>query len=93
MLLFVRKTYVDRIRDGTKLFEVRCGTRYRNVAVGASLSINGHFRVIVTRVDRYETQGAILAALPASTEGIRDCYGDAPGPYFVFHFARAGSAI
>jgi ASC-1-like (ASCH) protein len=86
MLLFVRKPYVDAIRAGSKTFEIRCGARYRNVHIGDSLSINGHFRVMVTSVDRYATQRAIVRAMPDWAAAIRDCYADASGPYFVFHF-------
>lgn len=86
MLLFVRKPYVDAIRAGSKTFEIRCGARYRNVKIGDALSINGHFRVSVTSIDQYDAQHEIAAAMPKWADAIRDCYADAPGPYFVFHF-------
>lgn len=85
MLLFVRKLYVNQIRAGQKRFEIRAGSKYANVKVGDSLSINGHFRVSVTRVDSH-TRESLIAAMPDWKDAIESCYPDNPGPYFVFHF-------
>jgi ASC-1-like (ASCH) protein len=86
VLLFVRKQYSDAIRDGSKRFEIRAGSRYGKIAVGDSLSINGHFRVTVDAVDPH-TRESLIAAMPDWRDAIESCYpGDYPGPYFVFHF-------
>lgn len=84
MLLFVRKQYADAIRQGTKPFEIRAGSRYAKVKKGDLLSINGHFQVRVIKVDNH-SRASILKALPDWTEAIESCYANHPGPYFVFH--------
>lgn len=74
MLLFVKKEYSDLIKSGNKTFEIRAGKQYRNIKPGHKLSINGHFRVLVTQVEN-------LTHLPEN-----DCYpADHPGPFFKFH--------
>jgi ASC-1-like (ASCH) protein len=79
MLLFVKKHYADQIRSGKKTVEYRAGSRYRNIKTGAIFSINGHFRVVVTKVVR-------LRASPSTN----DCYPpDHPGPFFQFHIRMA----
>ena len=89
MLLYVRKQYADAIREGRKPFEIRAGARYRNVRPGDEMSINGNFRVTVTRVDRH-TRDSLIAAMPDWADAVRLCYPDNPGPYFVFHFGSSG---
>jgi hypothetical protein len=82
----VRKQYSDAIRSGQKRFEIRAGSRYGKIRPGVMLSINGHFRVQVTRVDDH-TRASLIDAMPDWREAIEACYpGDNPGPYFVFHF-------
>jgi hypothetical protein len=53
MLLFVRNPYYRDILSGAKRFEMRCGPRYRNLAIGTRLSLNGRERAIVTRIERF----------------------------------------
>ena len=88
MLLFVRKEYAVQIASGVKTFEIRAGSRYRNIAPGRILSINGQQRVEVTRVERH-TRESLLAALPDWAAAVESCYPDNPGPYFVLHFRPA----
>jgi len=76
MLLFVKKRYSDLIKSGEKTFEIRAGERYRNIKPGHKLSINGHFKVLVTKVEK-------LKSLPKN-----DCYSDHPGPFFKFHICK-----
>jgi len=87
MLLFVKQRFVDQIRAGTKTCEIRCGAKYRNVKVGDSLSINGRFRLAITRVDVHSRDTLIRAGL-VSRADLTDCYGAAAGPFYVFHFTR-----
>ena len=79
MLLFVKKRYADQIFDGTKTYEIRTGSRYRNIRAGSILNINGRMRVRVTSVDIHATADT----LPID---ISDCYPDRSGPFYVFHF-------
>lgn len=92
VLLFVRKRYIDEIRAGTKRFEIRAGIKYAKVRVGDDLSINGRFRVTVTRVEVYATLDALCTAMPAIATDATACYPDVAGPFYVFHFNPPGDA-
>jgi len=92
MLLFVRKQYSDQIRAGVKRFEIRAGARYAKVKAGDDLSINGHFRVAVTRVDEH-SRASLIAALPDWREAVESCYPIDNPPYFVFHFNPPPAAL
>lgn len=85
MLLFVKQRFVDQIRAGTKTYEIRFGAKYRGVRPGDSLSINGRFRLEVTRVEVHDRASLVAAALISETD-LTDCYGPAEGPFYVFHF-------
>lgn len=97
MLLFVKKRFADAIRDGSKTLEIRAGSRYRNLAPGDSISINGHFRKRVERVERVEGRENLIASLRGrfhsagvsdereGVRAIRECYPDDSGEYFVLH--------
>jgi ASC-1-like (ASCH) protein len=85
MLLFVKQRFVDQIVAGSKTFEIRFGTRYRNIRTGDTLSLNGKVQVVVTHVDVYNRE-AILAARLISESDLADCYGTVSGPFYVFHF-------
>ena len=79
MLLFVRNPYFAAIKAGEKRYELRAGARYRNLRVGDQLSINGRFRVTITRIQRFETaEDASRASRQAgyfvSVAAIRACY-------------------
>jgi hypothetical protein len=52
LLLFTKKKHADALRARQKTMELRRGSRHRNVRIGDTLSINGHFVVRVKR--RYE---------------------------------------
>jgi hypothetical protein len=85
MLLYIKQKYFDEIMAGTKTYEIRAGARYRNVAAGDLLSLNGRAVIAVARVERFER----MDELP---EDVTDCYAaDHPGPFFVFHI-KSGSA-
>lgn len=79
MLLFIKQKYLDQIESGAKRYEIRAGSRYRNVKVGTVLSLNGRKRVTVTRVEVHFT----ATTLPVD---VSDCYPNATGPFYVFHF-------
>lgn len=85
MLLFVKQRFVDQIRAGFKTCEIRFGTRYAKIRPGNHLSINGHFSVVVTRVDQHSRSSLLAAGLCSATD-LSDCYGNANGPFYVFHF-------
>ena len=85
MLLFVKQRFVDQIVAGVNTYEIRHGLKYRNVRPGASLSINGRFRVDVIRVEQHDRESLLRAQLVSATD-LHDCYGSAEGPYYVFHF-------
>ena len=85
MLLFVRRQYVEQIRAGLKTFEIRAGAKYRGVREGDSLSINGQFRLIVTRVEEH-TRGSLLTALPDWADAVESCYPGDVDTFYVFHF-------
>ena len=91
MLLFVRNPYYAAIKAGTKRYELRAGPRYRNVKAGDELSINGRFRVRVTRVERFDraeeaSRASRAAGYYLSVPAIRACYPDASDLRF-FHFS------
>ena len=78
MLLFVKKQYSDQIKTGKKNFEIRAGERFRNIKLGHIFSINGHFKVRVTKIQK-------LNKLPKN-----DCYATGTqGPFFKFHIRMA----
>lgn len=79
VLLFVRKQYEAEIVAGRKRYEIRHGARYARIGPGDELSINGHFRVRVTKVDKHDT----TETLPTD---VSDCYPAATGPFYVMHF-------
>lgn len=55
MLLFTKKLYADLIWSGRKTIEIRAGSRYRHIAEGRHLSINGHFKVRALKTHRFDT--------------------------------------
>jgi len=84
MLLYIKQRYYDEIVSGAKTYEIRAGTRYRNVTAGDCLSLNGRASFTVERVERFDR----MSDLP---EDVSDCYAaDHPGPFFVFH-VKSGS--
>jgi len=90
MLLFVRNPYYAAIRDGVKRYELRSGSRYRNVRVGDSLSINGRFHKIVRKIEHFDraeeaSRASSAAGYYLSVAAIRACYPDAQ-PLVMFHF-------
>ena len=90
MLLFVRNPYFAAIKAGEKRYELRAGARYRNLRVGDQLSINGRFRVTITRIQRFETaEDASRASRQAgyfvSVAAIRACYPNVSS-MVMFHF-------
>lgn len=90
MLLFVRNPYFAAIKAGEKRYELRAGSRYRNLAVGDSLSINGRFRVRIHRVDHFTSAEEASRATSAagyylSVAAIRACY-PADRSMTMFHF-------
>ena len=91
MLLFVRNPYYAAIKAGTKRYVLRAGARFRNVKVGDELSINGRFRVRVTRVERFDraeeaSRASRAAGYYLSVPAIRACYPDSSDLRF-FHFS------
>jgi ASC-1-like (ASCH) protein len=79
VLLLIKKKYFDQIVAGTKTYEIRAGSRYRNIKAGDRLSLNGRARFPVVRVQEFSH----AEQLP---EDVSDCYAaDHPGPFFVFH--------
>lgn len=91
MLLFVRKQYSDAIKQGLKTYEVRAGARYSKIRPGSALSINGHFRVSVTRVERHDSIENLLTSLagmpfPLSAADMEACYPGVSSEFYVFHF-------
>jgi ASC-1-like (ASCH) protein len=99
VLLLVKKRFADAIRDGSKTLEIRAGSRYRNLRPGDSISINGHFRKRLTRIEQHVTSAALIAALRGrfheagfanerdGQQAIRDCYPREPGVFFVLHLS------
>jgi ASC-1-like (ASCH) protein len=91
MLLFVCNPYYQAICDGTKRYEMRAGSRYRSVKAGDQLSINGRFRVTVTKVEVFDraeeaSRASSAAGYYLSVAAIRACYPDGSGPIYFFHF-------
>ena len=86
MLLFIRQKYIDQIRSGAKSWEIRAGKRYRNVAAGTVLSLNGRERVTVTRTEQADAATLELRGLIASAAELREMY-PAESLFYVFHFA------
>ena len=91
MLLFVRNPYFAAIKAGEKRYELRAGARYSHVKAGDWLSINGFFRVRVTRVERFDHAEEASRASSAtgyylSVAAIRACY---PGDQamYLFYFS------
>jgi ASC-1-like (ASCH) protein len=98
MLLFVRNPYYAAIREGTKRYEMRAGHRYRNIRVGDQLSINGRFRVTVSRVEIFDraeeaSRASSAAGYYLSVAAIRACYPEGSGPIYFFHFHRAAGKL
>ena len=91
MLLLVKKRFADAIRAGTKTLEIRAGARYRNVRAGDTLSINGHFRAVVTAVEHH-TRETLYCALPEWRNAVESCYPNIAGPFYVFHLYLSGNA-
>jgi ASC-1-like (ASCH) protein len=90
MLLFVRNPYWQAIVEGRKRFEIRAGSRYRNLRPGAWLSINGKLRVRLIGVTRLESSAAaerlsIASGYRVSVEQLHACY-PLGGPYYFLHF-------
>ena len=90
MLLFVRNPYFAAIKAGEKRYELRAGSRYRNLRVGDSLSINGRFRVRIRRVEHFTraeeaSRASSAAGYYLSVPAIRACY-PADQPMTMFHF-------
>ena len=59
-LLFVKKKFSDAIRNGSKTFEIRCGSKYSRIVPGDELSINGHYRLTMAREDAERLLGGGL---------------------------------
>jgi ASC-1-like (ASCH) protein len=94
MLLFVRNPYYQAICEGTKRYEMRAGPRYRNIKAGDQLSINGRFRVTVSRVEIFEraeeaSRASSAAGYYLSVAAVRACYPAPSGPIYFFHFRRS----
>ena len=90
MLLFVRNPYYQAVKDGTKRYELRAGSRYRNIRVGDALSINGHFRKIVRKIEHFDraeeaSRASSAAGYYLSVAAIRACYPDQSN-LIMFHF-------
>jgi ASC-1-like (ASCH) protein len=84
VLLLVRRHYLDAIRRGEKRFEIRAGSKYRNIKPGDVLALRcwaEQTNVTVERVEVHET----ASTLPVD---VSDCYPDTPGPFYVFHFRK-----
>ena len=94
MLLLTKKKHQDLIASGAKTFEIRCGSRYRNVHAGSELSINGRFRVVVESVEVVPRE-AVCAAVDhqISQEDLDLCYPQSDGPYFVFRFSPPQAGV
>ena len=89
MLLFVRNPYYAAIVEGRKRFELRAGTRYRNLVVGSQVSINGRFRKTVKRIERFSrpeeaSRASRKAGYYLSVAAIRACYPDAADLVMLF---------
>lgn len=99
MLLLVKKRFADAIRDGSKTLEIRAGSRYRNIRSGDHISINGHFRKRVARVEEHADRATLIESLRGrfhqarfadehdAQQAIRDCYPHEPGEFFVLHLS------
>jgi ASC-1-like (ASCH) protein len=99
VLLLVKKRFADAIRDGSKTLEIRAGSRYRNLRPGDPISINGHFRKRLTRVERHDGRDSLIESLRGrfhragfaderdGQQAIRDCYPHDPGEFFVLHLS------
>jgi hypothetical protein len=97
MLLFIKKRFEDAIRNGEKTIELRCGSRYRNLRPGDFLSLNGHFRKRIERVETFASRDELLAGLHgryeragfASRQDCRKtidaCYPSSSGCFYVLH--------
>jgi hypothetical protein len=98
MLLFVRAPYSNALRDGRKTIEVRWGPRYRHIRPGDVVSINGRFRMEVTKRETFassedpELTRAVLANYRAIGLEVPDGLvagithmGYSGGPIFFFH--------
>jgi ASC-1-like (ASCH) protein len=94
-LFFVRNPYAAWLRDGSKTVEIRKGTRYRNVAAGGTISINGSFRLRVLRVESYDSIDVLVGSVDPIACGLADSdalraaltglYPEARGPWYAFH--------
>lgn len=100
-LFFVRNPYASWLRDGSKTIEIRRGTRYRNVAAGGTISVNGQFRLrvlhvvscailddLLTRVDPVACGFDTIDTLRAILQGL---YGGVSGDWYAFHVERIAS--
>lgn len=97
MLLFVKKPFVHWLKEGSKRIEIRAGKRYANLRAGDILSMNGHFRMQITRIDRFASLSDMLAALPnhlndlhyqtidEAMTSIRTCYPHDIAPILFLH--------
>lgn len=83
MLLFTKQRFVERILRGVKTFEIRYGQKYRTVKTGDSLSINGAFRLTVTKVETLNRRQVMRYTNEAD---LSLCYPKEQGPFYVFHF-------
>ncbi len=97
MLLFVRNPYYAAICSGAKRYEMRAGSRYRNLRAGDQLSINGRFRVTISRVEVFArpeeaSRASSAAGYFLSVPAIRACYPDS-GPIYFFHFRHAAATM
>lgn len=63
MLLITKKKHADNIRSGRKSIEIRCGQRYAGIVAGDSISINGHFRRQVDKVEHFNNREELLSAM------------------------------
>lgn len=100
MLLFVKKPFVHWLRDGLKRIEIRAGSRYQHLREGHILSMNGHFRMRITHIDRFESIAEMTDHLPKylsdphyqtvneATHSIRSCYPSDIVPILFLHVSH-----
>jgi hypothetical protein len=100
MLFLVKKPWCYQLATGEKTIELRAGSRYRNLAFGDIISVNGRERYQIEQAELFETREQYLDALkdrhrdagfdsPDSLrQGIAHCYGSHAGPFFAFTLSR-----
>jgi Domain of unknown function (DUF3850) len=88
MLLFIKKRFYDAILSRSKTFEIRCGSRYRNVRAGDILLLNSRLRVQVARRELHPSAESLVRAGLCTQLDIDDCYPNAIAPFYVFHLSH-----